>query len=252
MKGITTNQLAWWLLVAIAFMLPYSQRPWWPFPASTVVLCVLFWARWRARWLDRVGLRMGFGTAVIAVGSAVALWALFRHAVFPAIAAEQGLVIHPWDALRTAIFPFQALNEEMVLGGLLLFGLTDHFGRPVLWSLLVAVLFAALHYVMYRYGGYGMIIAPLTILGLVAVGVMRHCLIIGSQHIAFAWGLHAAWNTVMFGVVWRYEGNARALREPRVFDTFVGDPRIVVATSVLALVLLGWLWRRRASYQVSP
>lgn len=248
------GMVAWWVFVLGVFFAQYSVLPWWRFIAATVLLVGAFVFRWRRQWREPVGLGGGWRLLAGGLVAAGALWAYFHFVVWPGLSADNEVTRQAHRGVIPLVFAFQALNEEMILGALLLFGLVDAHGRPVLWCVVTAVVFAGLHDLLYRFGAIGIPIAPLTLLGLVAVGVLRGALILATRSIAFAWALHAAWNVMMFGGVWWRDADGSRLSEPAMFDAFVGDPRVVALTTAAAAIMLVVLWRRGAPparYQVS-
>jgi len=233
----------WGVLVAGVFLLPYGQQPWWSFPASTLTLLLLFALRWRRDVARRTGLALGPYGAVATALLGLSLWLLFRFVLAPSIVSARGLELVASPPLRVAEFAFQALNEEIVLGYLLLVPLARWTRRPVTTAVAVALLFAVLHHLLYRYGELGMDLAPVTLLALLAVGAVRNAAILLARHVGYAWALHAAWNLVMFSGQWVETSSGRMLKEPEVLDAFLSPPAVIVPACVAAVVLLVWLGR---------
>ncbi|MDJ0974355.1 MAG: hypothetical protein QNJ98_07855 [Planctomycetota bacterium] len=237
------GQVAWWLLIVTVFVMPYAQLRWWPFPLSSVLLLAMFTAMWRRRAWHELGLAMSRRHVAGVFVAWAGLWAAFELLLVPHVSAEAGVVAahHPWWVV--AYFPFQALNEEMLLGALLLFPLVERWGRPLVWAVGLALVFAALHFAMYRYGVMQMTLAPTTLVALVCIGCVRHAAILLAGHIGYAWALHAAWNMVMFGSAWWLAAEGRRLREPAVFDAFLGGSTMLVLSAGAAILLLVLLAR---------
>ena len=237
------GHIAWWTLIVTVFLMPYMQLQWWPFPLSTVLLLGMFWVMWRRRAWHALGLVMSRQHAVAVLFTWVGLWAAFQLLLVPHVSAEAGAVAthHPWWVV--GYFPFQALNEEMLLGALLLFPLVERWGRPLVWAIGLALVFAALHFAMYRFGVMQMSLAPTTLAALVCIGCVRHAAILLAGHIGYAWALHAAWNMVMFGSAWWLAEEGRRLREPAVFDAFLGGSTMLMLSAGAACGLLVLLAR---------
>ena len=242
--------VAWWIALVAVFLLPYAQLSWWPFPASTVWIVALGLLRWRRAALARLGFpRSAPGLAFTAVTLAL-LWVLFAYILVPLVAADRGMRLEPWPWNTVAEFAFQALNEEIVLGYLLVVGLARRTRRPVLVAVGVALFFSLLHHALYRYGELGEILLPLTLVSLVAVGVLRNSAILLAGHLGFAWALHAAWNLVMFSGRWIDERSELGLSEPQVLDAVLAYMPMAVALIACALVLLAYLQRRSTSLRI--
>ena len=170
------------------------------------------------------------------LGRGLGLGALFLLWVVPTLADAQRLGLLPWPRHVQAQLLFQAWNEEIVLGALFLLPLVRRTKRPVLTSLTVAVVFAGLHVLLYGFGAHGRWLDPMAVATLVAVGALRNVLLLLTGHIGLAFALHAAWNVSMFAGVWYQVPGMWRLSEPQVFDAFLGQPAMVVATAVTAVL----------------
>lgn len=248
---MTPLRVGWWTAFLGIFLLPYAQVSWWSFPLSTGALLVLALIRWRREALARLGLPTRAATVVACLGAFAVLAFLLRQGmeVF-----SYPYVLLPWPLARVAVFPFQALNEEIVLGFLLLTALVRRGARPVLAALGVAVVFGLLHFALYRFGTFGRSLEGTTLATLVAVGALRNALILLPGHVGYAWALHAAWNVSMFGGVWIWSdsaGGGSPLSEPEVLDLHLGSPGMVAVTVIAAGITLLALGRRDPSSDAS-
>ena len=233
-----------WVVALLAvFLLPYAQVSWWSFAASTAALLALAWLRWGGAALRRLGLPVEPASIAWTVAAGLALYALFRLVVVPSVAAREALTLTPYPPRIAVSFVFQTLNEELVLGALLVIGLARWTRRPILTVLVVAGLFALLHLLLYRYGTIGLDLLPVTLATLAAVGVIRGAAILLAGHVGFAWALHAAFNLTMFAGRWRETSSGRVLQEPEILDAFLRPPWIVLPAAVVAVLLVGLLRR---------
>jgi hypothetical protein len=103
-------------------------------------------------------------------------------------------------------------------------------------AVLLALVFALLHFALYRYGELGETLAPTTLAALTFVGITRHGLILIAGHMGLAWALHAAWNLSMFAGRWRHVSNGDRLSEPEVFDALFGAPLFFSLVTCAAVV----------------
>ncbi len=233
----------WWILLFVVFLLPYVQWRYWGHATTTAGLLALGYGRWKWQTTQRFGLPRS-RAALVRTGIAfVLLYALFRVVATAWVGPGAGIDLHPWSLLYTATFACQALNEEIVLGALLLFGLERRLPHRVLLALVVSLIFAGLHYLMYRPWGLQHALLPTTLTTLFAVGVLRTGSILQARHVGYAWALHAGWNLVMFSGQWRETVSNRTLTEPQVFDALLGSPPLTLLSVLGASLLLIWMHR---------
>ncbi|MEZ6009297.1 MAG: hypothetical protein R3F05_16260 [Planctomycetota bacterium] len=228
--------VGWAVVGLVIFLAPYAQVPIWPFAYSAVALLAWGALRWGRAMSDRMALPRTAPEWAATVGLGLGLGALFLLWVVPTLADAQRLGLLPWPRHVQAQLLFQAWNEEIVLGALFLLPLVRRTKRPVLTSLAVAVVFAGLHVLLYGFGAHGRWLDPMTVATLVAVGALRNVLLLLTGHIGLAFALHAAWNVSMFAGVWYQVPGMWRLSEPQVFDAFLGQPAMVVATAVAAVL----------------
>ena len=230
--------VGWWALLLAVFLLPYVQWSYWGHATTTVALLLLGYGRWRAETFGRFGLPRR-ASALLSTGiTFVLLYSLFRFVAAGWIGPDAGLELLPWSPLYTATFACQALNEEVVLGALLLFGLERHVPHRVLLAIVVSAVFAGLHFLLYRVGGMQHTLLPATLVTLFAVGVLRSGWILQARHIGYAWALHAGWNLVMFSGRWQESETERTLTEPEVFDALLGSRPLTLLSVIAAGMLL--------------
>jgi hypothetical protein len=241
-----------WLLIVLVFLFPYSApaHEWcdpFSFPATTLVLLALFTWRWRKGIPARLGIPRRTRQIIAAFATLAVLYVAIRWLVTAMIVGGQEIVLVPFDPVTRAGFLFQALNEEILLGFLPLMALWRRFGRPVAVAVALAAVFTLLHVALYRFGGEQTWIRWETTIALLAVGVLRNALILHAGHIGYAWALHAAWNLNMFSGQWRRGAEGPFLREPAVFDLFLGSPAVIGLAGAAALIALLPLALRRAA-----
>jgi membrane protease YdiL (CAAX protease family) len=134
----------------------------------------------------------------------------------------------------------QALNEEMVLGSLLLKSIVSRFERlaPAIVSILVALLFSLLHYAFYAFRPSGWInygiLSLTTLLSIFAVGVLRNNLILSTGNIAYAWGIHFGWNLIFIDTVYFYFTTQAELSEPQKFNAVFGNSAVLLFVAIAA------------------
>lgn len=133
---------------------------------------------------------------------------------------------------------FQTINEEIMMGAVLLFSLRKKFGKihPLFLSVVTAAVFFIVHYIVYRYlfsiGG-GILEFP-ALISLFSVGIIRNNLILSFNHIAYSWMLHLSWNLIFFGGTYHYNG--KKLIEADLCNLFYGNEYFIIITIMLAVI----------------
>jgi len=224
-----------------------TYNPHWGFWISAAAAClILLLARFAfgETWRDRLGIAVGVRgrlvfLATLAVTVPVAA-VLLRH-----MAARSGLEASLTPVLDRpggiAFTTFQTLNEELVVGALLLLTLDRrHPGRRGVIGVAVAAVFALLHVALYAsphqrlLGATPVTLAPLTVLSLFLVGIARNNMILARGDIAMAWGLHLGFNVpFLVGSIFDPATGASPT-EPARFDAVFGHVPMVAALAVLA------------------
>ncbi len=141
---------------------------------------------------------------------------------------------------------FYTLNEEIILGALLLKGIQYRLRKSPEWLIAVgtAFIFVIIHFVFFRWiflnkGN----LTLLTLLSLFAVGIVRNNLILKTGHIGYSWALHFGWIYVMFGYSHFDQTRNVFLTDFERFGIYLGDLRILVVC--LVLVILSFMkWPR--------
>jgi len=247
----------------LALTFAHAWGPWTAL-AGSILIVLLMRAACPRDWRDWLGLRLE-RKAAACTGLLLALCLGGSWALIARIAGTSGLEFIPY-ASRPHLSPYylhtlgQTLNEELVLGALLLFALRRFLRLPPLGIAVGAgALFSLLHLAFY--GGFlpwighanGGMISGSALLTLFAVGVARNALILGAGHIGYAWALHLGWNAVFLGGTFVRPDALTPFSEPDRFNTFLGAPPALAASLLLAAGVLWWYGRKtRAQTQLTP
>jgi hypothetical protein len=147
---------------------------------------------------------------------------------------------------------FYVLNEEMVLGAILLFTLVYKWEiRPLPASFCLAVLFSLIHYIFYKWiiSETGML-GISTLITLLLVGFVRNSLIILSGHIGYSWALHFGWIAIMFGSVHTSLDASMYYSEPAIFNLYLGSTEMLIISMILAGFFLAyWIIKYKPHHQ---
>lgn len=239
------------LLCALAYlgMTYFSHIGVWTSAAVTLFILACMRLTWPGNWLEFVGLRLTpvqwrrtFTGLLLVVCTALTVIYLItlRHDIDYAPYLVTGLTV--WF-----LFPvFQALNEEIILGSMLLKGLRRRAGglHPMALVLAGALVFALGHLAFYlSLGGGALSLAAL--LSLFAVGLIRNHVILATGHIGYIWALHLGWNAVFFGALYQSADTGDRLSRVEMFNLVMGDPAFVVFITCLTLLSFRiWKYRR--------
>jgi len=133
---------------------------------------------------------------------------------------------------------FQTLNEEILMGAVLLFSLQNKFfkGQPLFLSIAVGAIFSVSHYFTYRYffTSENGVLSYYALFSLFAVGVIRNNLILFSNNITYSWMIHLAWNWIFFGG--NYYMNGLKLMQVEQFNIIFGNVNFLIAASGIMFI----------------
>jgi hypothetical protein len=147
---------------------------------------------------------------------------------------------------------FYVLNEEIVLGAILLFTLVYKWKvSPIIASVCLAVGFALIHYVFYRwvFADRG-ILGISTLVTLFLVGFVRNSLILHTGHIGYSWALHFGWIAIMFGSRHTYLETNMYVSEHESFNIYLGSTEMLVLSIMMAGIFLAYWIKKYNPHQV--
>ena len=233
------------LVVAALMPLPLliTQDHWWAFIPATVAIVAALRLLLGREWLDYAGLKLPPVHALLAVVAFVLIATgsnmLLRHVY------EAGGLRADAPVIEDQIgFLFQAFNEEILFRALLIGLLIQWIPSAPVVSLGAAFLFAAAHFLLYRFGTLHMVLSLTALATLFFAGVAMNNLYLAFRHIGFSWALHAGWNVVWLPATIYDAATHERLYEPQIFDRVLGSPTVVAAACVLAILSFVLLARR--------
>lgn len=210
---------------------------WWYSSVGTFLIIMFSYFIWNKDFLKHIGLQLDLKTFTRSLILAV-LVTICALMIMKYIAAKDHVLIKftSWRQYYHDIF--YILNEEIVIGALLLFSLVNNRKiHPIIASVGLAVFFALIHYVFYRwiFDARG-IIGISTLTTLFFVGVVRNNLILQTKHIGYSWALHFGWMAVMFGSCHVDLETNTGLTEPVRFNTYLGSIEMLIGSAILAVL----------------
>jgi hypothetical protein len=238
-------------LLVVAALMPWplmiTQDHWWAFVLVTAAIVAALRLLFGREWPNYAGLKLSpahvllavVAFAAVAIGSKMLLHNVYGvaglRANAPAIEDQIG-------------FLFQALNEEILFRALLIGFFIRYVPSAPAISLGAAFLFAAAHFLLYRFSNPMHLALSIASLGtLFFAGVAMNNLYLTFRHIGFSWALHAGWNVVWLpAAIYDAATNAR-LHEPEIFDRVLGSPTVAAAAGAVAVLSFVLFARRRRS-----
>jgi membrane protease YdiL (CAAX protease family) len=191
--------------------------------------------------LGRDGFRpraFGSGVAVVAVAAVPTSLALAVVA-----APERQTALAEWAAWLPLALPailVQSIAEELAFRGFLLQSLAARFCSPLVWWLLPAVMFGALHWNPAELGPN----APLGVLASTLIGLALADATVRTGHLSAAIGLHFSNNIMaMLVIAMPSPISGLALFVSGVDSDDVGLVRLLLVADLTAILLAWGLWR---------
>ncbi len=244
-------------LILVAALMPwpllFSAHHWWAFIPATVAIMAVLRLLHGPSWASYAGLKMP-AAHVLYSAAAFALMVIATGLLLPQIYASNGLrADSPRIAVQLGLL-FQALNEAILFA--LLIGFFLQYARSrVLISLGLALVFAAAHFLLYRYSNpLHLALSPVALLTLFLVGAAMNNLYLAFRHIGFSWAFHAGWNVIWLPAAVTEVATDTRLHEPQVFDRVLGAPVMAMlagSTALLSFALLAWRSRPSQAHENS-
>lgn len=225
---------------------------------GTALVLVFSRLAWPGEWAARVGFRIP-GKEILSSFAVLLVCVAVSYALVRTAADGAGVALTPFFGRDNMVFRLvhtvgQTVNEEMVLGALLLGAASRRCARTrfIAISVLVAAVFALLHLAFYAFRpasavNYGILSIP-ALLSIFGAGVLRNNLILHYRHVGFSWAIHLGWNLVFLNSSLSTAGSR--LNEPRQFNLLLGHTMMVVV--VLAVMAATVVLCRRTLFAWRP
>jgi hypothetical protein len=235
------------VLIPIAyFCLTYAD--WWTAPVASALIVLLASLAWPGRGLDAIGLRIPLAQIGVSL-LILCIVAVAAGGIIPTIAASERIAFTSvWESKKWAALAHtvgQTLNEEIVLGALLLKSIRKKAksAHPCVTSAVVALAFALAHYLFYHARppgswNYGTL-SVATLVSLFAIGMVRNNCILSTGNVGYAWALHLGWNAVFVNSTYTWPSSNTRLAEPAMFNVVLGNTAVVaISLALMGLSLL--------------
>lgn len=240
------------LLILIYVLFSYSFLGDWLYSSiGSILIIFLSFLIWGNGFLEKVGLQLNLETFVKSI-ILVVIIAGCSFLIMKYIGNKNDIRIEYYNWRDYYHVMFYVLNEEIVLGAILLFTLVYKWKvRPIVASICLAVGFALIHYVFYRWVFIDRgILGISTLITLFLVGFVRNSLILYTGHIGYSWALHFGWIAIMFGSRHTNLNTNIYLSELESFNTYLGSTEMLVLSIILAGIFLPFWLRKYNPHQV--
>lgn len=235
-------------MVLVHLVFSYYYIPWFFSSAiGTVLIIILATCTWPKNYKYWIGFQISNNGKLITV---FAFLVSFTGSMFliKYVAKANHIVLIPGNYKDFFHVLFYTLNEEIIIGALLLKGIQQRLKKSPEWIISVgtALVFTIIHFVFFRWiflnsGN----LTAVTLLSLFAVGVVRNNLILRTGHIGYSWALHFGWVYMMLGYSHFDQAGNVFLNDFERFGIYLGDLRIFVVC--LVLVILSFMkWPKKS------
>lgn len=237
----------WRSLLLVVVLLPwpllFSEHYWWAFIVGTAAIVGALRLVHGPHWTNYAGLKIPPVHILLTV-VAFGLMAAATGLLLPHIYASGGLRAGSPELGRELGLMFQSLNEEILFRALLIGLLLQYAGSRVLISVVLACIFAAAHFLLYRFSNpLHVPLSPIALSTLFLAGVAMNNLYLAFRHIGFSWAFHAGWNVVWLSPPMYDTLTNVPLHEPQVFNRVLGAPAMTAiagAATLVSFALLAW------------
>jgi membrane protease YdiL (CAAX protease family) len=213
-------------LLVVAALMPWplllTHDNWWAFVLVTSAIVAALRLLLGRQWADYAGLKLP-PTHVLIVVAAFAVVATGSEMLLPIVYKAAGLKANAPTIEEQIGFVFQAFNEEIFFRALMIGFFIQYVRSALTISLGLAFLFAAAHFLLYRFGTLHMALSTASLATLFFAGVAWNNLYLAFRHIGFSWALHAGWNVVWLAASFYDASTNERLYEPQVFDRVLGS-----------------------------
>jgi len=233
-----------WILLAYLSLIILNYLPECGFYFSSlafasILLCLK--TAWGDNWKTIAGLNITFRNIIFFITGLILL-IIINYLFINSIALSKDINfitrITSGQKLLYLHTIFQTLNEEILMGAVLLFSLQNKFFKeqPLFLSIVAGAIFSVSHYFTYRYffTAESGVLSYYALFALFAAGVIRNNLILLSNNIAYSWMIHLAWNWVFFGG--NYYTNGLKLMQVEQFNIIFGNENFIITASCIMII----------------
>lgn len=239
----------YWIPFVIVSYLGLSYLPifgWWFSILGTGLILLFGHFAWPLSFKERLGIPSKFSQYLITFFLLI-IFAIASYILMSLIQKQNDLGFGIGYIQNFTHIFFYTLNEELILGGLIILFLKKRYKNlnPIIISVGVASIFSIIHYIFYRWifqGPAQGILSFAVLISLLIIGIVRNNFIIRTNHIGYAWALHFSWMAIMFGCSYYRPSNSEQLSQIERFNIFIGNRYTIVTGFIFALITSVWLY----------
>jgi hypothetical protein len=233
-------------LLVVAALMPWplllTHDNWWAFALVSAAIVAALRLLLGPQWANYAGLKLPPAHALLIV-TAFAAVATASAMLLPLAYEIAALKVNAPNLEGQVGLLFRAFNEEIFFRALMIGFLVQYARSALVISLGLAFLFAAAHFLLYRFSNpMHLALSTTSLATLFFAGVAMNNLYLAFRHIGFSWALHAGWNVVWLPATFYDAATNERLYEPQIFDRVLGSPTVIAmacAMAALGFVLLG-------------
>jgi len=241
------------LMISSYILLTYKpNRGLWLSILGTILILLFARLCWSEGWYIKIGFKLKSAEVILATLLFI-LTAILSYIIINYVAIQNNISFKPYFVEFSTSINYlhtlsQTLNEELILGALLLFSLRSLLKKmPIIaLSFVVAILFPVFHILFYSYFITSFnrgVLNIITTFPLLLVGIARNNFILCSNHIGYSWAIHLGWNTVFFGGRYVKVGG-QLINEPERFNIFLGSQLVLVFSFIIVLITM-YIYKRK-------
>jgi len=224
------------LLILFYFLFSYSVfNGWWNSSIGSFLIIIISYLIWLKDFRKQIGLHLNLQTVAKSIILAIIITTC-ALLIMKYIGNKSHIQItyYNWRDYYHDIF--YVLNEEIVIGAILLFALVNKWKiRPLVACLCLAMFFSLIHFVFYKWVFLDRgVIGMTTLITLFLVGFVRNSLIIQTGHIGYSWALHFGWMAIMFGSSHIDLDTNMPLTEIQSFNVYLGSTEMLIISLIVA------------------
>ncbi len=238
------------LLILLYVLFSYSFLGGWLYSSiGSILIIFLSYLIWGKGFLKQIGLQLNLQI----IAKSIILTVIITTCallIMKYIGNKRNIQIEYYNWRDYYHVLFYVLNEEIVIGAILLFALVNKWKiRPVVASLCLAVFFSLIHYIFYKWIFVDRaVIGISTLITLFLVGFVRNSLIIQTGHIGYSWALHFGWIAIMFGSSHTSLNTSMYFTEAEIFNLYLGSTEMLIISIIMAGFFLAY-WIKKYSPQ---
>lgn len=241
------------LLILLYVLFSYSYfNGWWNSSIGSIIIIFISYLIWKKDFLKQIGLQLNLQTIAKSIMLAVVI-TLCSLLIMKYIGTKNNIQVEYFNWRDYYHVMFYSLNEEIVLGAILLFTMVHKWKiQPVVASLCLALFFSLIHFVFYKWIFLDRgVIGISALITLFLVGFVRNSLIVQTGHIGYSWALHFGWIAIMFGSSHIYLNTNMSVTEPERFNLYLGSIEMLIISIIMA-GLFSALWISKYNLKITP